>query len=84
MNRQFVVMAGYSSEELERMGDLSQKPVEEIQELIRRKSMESLGLNGNGKQKIVSMNDVRTWILRGWEYVNELPNGEVIIRLPTG
>ncbi len=32
---------------------------------------------------IVSMNDVRDWVLQGWEYVDELPNGEAIIRLPS-
>jgi hypothetical protein len=28
------------------------------------------------------MDDVKDWVLQGWEYVNELPNGEANIKLP--
>ncbi len=45
--------------------------------------MQALGLNGNSRQKIVPTNEVRNWILQGWEYVRELPTDEAIIRLPT-
>jgi len=44
-----------------------------MQELIKRKSMEALGLNGNSRKRIVSNNKVRNWILQGWEYVIALP-----------
>ncbi len=82
MNRQFLVIAGYTSEEVEKMGDLSQKPVEEIQELIRKKNMQSLGLNGNGKQKVVAMDELRQYVIEGWEYVKDLNGSEAIIKLP--
>jgi len=82
MNRQFLTLIGYSEKEIEALGNLSQKSEEEIQQLMKQRQMASLGLNGNGKQKVVSMTDVKDWVLQGWEYVNELPNGEAIIRLP--
>jgi hypothetical protein len=82
MNRQFLVLIGYSEKEIEALGDLSQKSEEEIQQLMKQKQKAALGLNGNSTQKIVSMSDVKDWVLQGWEYVNELPNNEAVIRLP--
>jgi hypothetical protein len=35
-----------------------------------------------GKPKMAPMNEVKTWVTQGWEYVNSLPNNEAIIRLP--
>ena len=32
--------------------------------------MQILGLNGNSRQRIVPMNEVRNWITEGWEFVN--------------
>ncbi len=81
-NHQFLVMAGYMEEEIKQFGDLSKLSVEQMQELIKKKSMEHLGLNGNS-QKVVSMNEVKNWIEQGWEYVTSLPNDEAIVRLPT-
>jgi hypothetical protein len=83
VNRQFLAMTGYTEKEIEALGDLSQRSEEEMQQLVKQRQMSDLGLNGNSKQKIVSMNDVRHWVLQGWEYVNELPNKEAVIRLPT-
>ena len=82
VNRQFLTMIGYSEKEVEALGDLSQKSEEEMQQLIKDRQMADLGLNGHSKQKIVSMKDVREWVLQGWEYVSELPNNEAVIRLP--
>jgi PAS domain-containing protein len=82
-NRQYLQMSGYSDEEIDAMGDLSQLSAEEMQELIRKKSMAALGLNGKSKQKIVPMTEVRGWIIQGWEFVTALPSDEAVIRLPT-
>ena len=79
-NSQFLRMAGYSDEELAKM-DLANVSTEQIQELIRNKSMEMLGLSGN-HQKIVPLLELRNFIVQGWEFVRELPNNEAIIRLP--
>jgi hypothetical protein len=81
-NRQFLTMAGYGEEEIEKMGDLSQLAPQQIQEMIQKKSMQSLGLNGNGHQKVVPIGDVKNWILEGWEFVQQLPDGEAVVKLP--
>ena len=44
--------------------------------------MEALGLNGN-KQKIVAMDEVKQYVVQGWEYVTTLPSNEAVIKLPT-
>ncbi len=81
-NRQFLKIAGYTEEEIKVLGDLSKFSPKQLQELFNKKSMQSLGLNGNSRQKIVPTDEVRNWILQGWEYVRELPTDEAIIRLP--
>ena len=73
-------MTGYSEEEIEKLGDLSESP-QDIQDLIKKKSMEALGLNGN-KQKIVPMDQLKQYVIDGWEYVTRLPSNEAVIRLP--
>jgi integrase len=80
--QQFLTMVGYSEEEIGQFGDLSSKTPEEIQDLIQKKSMQALGLNGNSKQKIVPMNELKQWVTQGWEYVSSLPTNEAIIKLP--
>jgi len=81
MNRQYLKMAGYTEKELDGM-NIANMNSQEIQDLLRKKSIEALGLNGNGKQKVVLMSDVKNWIVEGWEFVNTLPSGEAIIKLP--
>ena len=83
MNCQFLVMAGYSAGEIDKLGDLSQKSEDEIQQLMKKRQMAALGLNGSGKQKVVPLTEVRQWITEGWEYVKDLNGSEAIIRLPT-
>jgi hypothetical protein len=82
-NRQFLTMAGYSEKEIKQLGDLSKLSAENVQDLIQKKSMRALGLNGNGKQKVVPLNDVKSWVIEGWEYVSTLPTNEAIVRLPS-
>jgi site-specific recombinase XerC len=82
MNRQFLTLIGYKPEEVDAMGSLSEKTEEEMQQLIKQKQMAALGLNGNGRQKIVPAAEVRQWITQGWEYVKDLNGSEAIIRLP--
>ena len=80
-NEQFLRMAGYSDEEISQL-DLENLLPEDIQNLIKKKSMQALGLNGNSKQKIVPMYEVKDWITHGWEFVTTLPSNEAVIKLP--
>lgn len=80
-NRQYLLILGYSEEEISQLGDLSKLTSDEMKQLVSRKSMQALGLNGN-TQKVVKLNEVKEWIVQGWEYVTTLPPDEAIIRLP--
>ncbi len=81
-NRQFLAMAGYTDEEFAKMGDLAKLTPQDVQEMMQKKSMQSLGLNGNGHQKIVRLGEVKNWIIQGWEFVQKLPGGEAVVKLP--
>jgi hypothetical protein len=81
-NRQLLAMAGYSEKEIGQFGDLSKLSTQDMQDLIQKKSMKVLGLNGNRRQRIVPMREVRLHVTEGWEYVTALPNDEAIVRLP--
>ena len=80
-NLQFLTIAGHTKDEIDKLGNLSKLGVEQMQQLIKKKSMETLGLNGNS-QKVVSVTECKEWIMKGWEFVSTLPDNEVIIRLP--
>ena len=80
-NKQFLKMAKYADEEIQAMGDLSQLTPEGLQELVKKKSMEMLGLNGN-TQKVIRMEELEKYIMDGWEFVKELNSSKAIIRLP--
>ncbi len=73
INRRFLSWAGYSDEEIEKQGDLSNLTEQQVQELINEKSAESL-------QKIVPMDEVKKWITQGWLFVQTLPSKEAVIR----
>jgi hypothetical protein len=44
--------------------------------------MQALGLNGNNRQKVLPMSEVKQWITQRWEYVSTLPTNEDIMKLP--
>jgi len=81
-NYQFLKLGGYSDQEIEKFGDLSTLTPEQLKELLQDKSKQGLGLRENS-QKIVSMAELRSHIIQGWEYVRDLPPDEAIIKLPS-
>lgn len=81
-NSKFLANSGYTDEEIAQLGDLSELSNQQVQELIKQKQMQNLGLNGN-HQKIVPMGEVENWVAQGWDFVTRLPDDKAIIRLPT-
>lgn len=75
INRRFLSWAGYTDEEIEKQGNLSQLTEQQMQDLIDRKS-------AGGIQKIVPMAEVKKWITQGWLFVQALPGDEAVIRRP--
>lgn len=80
-NKQFLEIAGYGTEEIDKLGDLAELSPTEINKLIQDKSRLALGLNGNS-QKVVPMQQVKQYIENGWEYVKDLTVDEAIVKLP--
>ena len=77
------VVEGYTDEHLATMTP------EEMRRLIRsggNDSQSSTETDGNGwehgQQKVVAAISLREWVERGWRYVDTLPTGEVVIKLP--
>jgi hypothetical protein len=77
--KQLLLVAGHSQEEIDKM-DLPSMSDEELQKIIRRKL---LGTENSDcpKQKVVNFSDVENYLTQGWEYVANLPDKKVIIRL---
>ncbi|MDV3292662.1 MAG: tyrosine-type recombinase/integrase [Nitrososphaerales archaeon] len=82
-NRRFLKLSSWTDGEIDALGDLGALEEPEMQELLDRKSMRKLGLNGN-RQKVVPVDEVKKFIEEGWEYLSTLPSGEAIVRLPSG
>jgi len=78
LRKQFLLVAGYSPEEVEDM-DVRSMSDEELQAKVRKKL---LGIENNNcwKQKVVNINDVENYLAQGWEYVANLPNKKVVIK----
>lgn len=81
-NTQFLQYAGYTEDELAKL-DLDALAPPQVQELVKKKQMESLGLNGNS-QKLIKGDELEKYINEGWEYVTSFSNERVIIKLPAG
>lgn len=81
LNKRLMLIAGFNEEEIESQSveDLSD---DEFQELLRKKIFGVMVNNGK-KQKVISLSEVESHIQNGWEYVNTLPDGKAIVKLPT-
>lgn len=76
--RQLLLVAGFSSEEIDEM-EIAGLGDEEFQEIVRKKL---LGNSGDcGTQKVISLDEVEEYLANGWEYVATLPNGRVIVKI---
>ena len=77
--KQLLLVAGFNQDEVEKM-DLSSINDEELQEIVRKKL---LGVEKSDcvQQKVVDISDVENYLAQGWEYVANLPNKKVIIKL---
>ena len=88
-NRKSLMGAGYTEEEIKalvpNLADISDEELSRLmQEKADSRAKQRLGLNG--KQKVVNMTDVETWIEQGWQmksdYVDVEGIRKAIIYLP--
>jgi len=77
--KQLLLVAGFSPDEVEKT-DLSSIGDEELQTIIRKRLLGEK-TNDSKTQKAVTINDVESYLEQGWEFVANLPNGKVIIKL---
>lgn len=77
---QFLLVAGFKKDEIEKM-NLDEIREEDLQELVRQRFVGMLTSNGS-RQKVVPMNEVKSYISQGFEYVASLPDAEAIVKVP--
>ena len=78
--KQILSISGMDSDEIETL-DVLDMSNDDIMEQLRKKLGEDMTKNGNG-QKIIETEQLEEYLENGWEYINNLSNGKVIIKLP--
>lgn len=79
LKKQLLLMAGFKQDEIDKM-DLKMMTDEEVQESVRNRLLGLKAENGS-KQMVVNVNEANDYLSKGWEYVDKLPNGKVVIKL---
>lgn len=78
--RQVLMMMGFSADELDKIKP-EEMSDEEVQKLIREKMTAAMFNNGNS-QKVITETEVEKYLSEGWQYVDKMGSGKVIVRLP--
>ncbi len=83
--RQILLLAGVPEAEIEKM-DLVRLGDADIQAIVRDRLVNrgpaNGGANGNGgKQKVVPLSAVETYLAEGWEFVTELADRRAVVKL---
>jgi hypothetical protein len=79
LREQFLVVAGFKKEEVERM-NLDEMSDEELQNAVRQRLVGMMTSNGS-RQKVIPIQEVRSFIGQGYEYVASLPDGGAIVKV---
>jgi hypothetical protein len=58
--------------------DLLELPEDKFRQVVRERLL-STGTNSNGNQKVITMEEIETYIDEGWEFVTTLPNNKVVV-----
>jgi Na+-transporting NADH:ubiquinone oxidoreductase subunit NqrC len=77
--KQLLLVAGFKQDEVDKMG-LSEINDEEFQDIVRKRLLDT-STDDCTKQKVVDIGEVESYLAKGWEYVANLPNKRVIIKL---
>jgi hypothetical protein len=72
-------VTGFTEAEVETM-DPSSINDEELQAIIRKKLL-GTETSDCPKQKVVNVNEVESYLSQGWEYIANLPNKKVLVKL---
>jgi integrase len=80
MRKQLLLVAGFSEEETAEM-EVASMSNEEFHDAIKRRLLGIMANNGS-KQKVISVDEVESYISTGWEFVAALPNDRAIVKVP--
>jgi hypothetical protein len=80
LREQLLLVAGFKKDEVEKM-NLDEMSDGELQNAVRQRLVGMMTSNGS-RQKVVPMNEVRSYISQGFEYVASLPDAEAIVKVP--
>jgi hypothetical protein len=81
LREQLLLAAGAKDDEVNKL-DLDKMSNEDFQDLLRRRLLGVMTNNGN-RQKIIPASDLKSHVSQGWEYVAQLSDSEVVVRLPS-
>jgi hypothetical protein len=76
--KQLLLVAGFSQEEVDKM-DLPSISDEDLQSIVRKKLLGAQ--TTDCKQKVVSIDEANGYLAKGWEYVANLPNKKILVKL---
>jgi hypothetical protein len=79
--KQLLLVAGFSQDEIDSM-DISGAGDQEFQKMVREKLLGAMTNNGH-KQKVIPAGELKSHISQGWEYIAQLPDSEVVVKLPS-
>ena len=54
---------------------------ETFKEKVRNK-LQGVLLNNGSTQKIIDVSEVEKYIMEGWDFIANLPNNKVVVKLP--
>ena len=74
------ISLGFSKDEIQKL-DLNHKEGEDLQNAMRKKLLCLLSENGR-RQKIIRVEQIDSALEEGYEYVDKLPDGRIVVRLP--
>jgi integrase len=81
LKEQLLLVAGFKPEEIEKI-NFADTSAEEFQKMVREKLLGAMANNGN-RQKVIPVGELKSHISQGWEYIAQLPDSEVVVKLPT-
>ncbi len=73
-------MAGFTDEEIEKES-LLELTEEELRDAVRGRLLNTNSSN-NCNQKVISIEEIETYLEDGWEFVTTLPNDKMVVRFP--
>jgi hypothetical protein len=74
-----LLVAGFSQDEIEKAD--SSLDDEAFQELVRKRLLGALAING-ANQRVIGVGEVEGFLSDRWDYVATLPDDRIVVKLP--